>query len=157
MVLAAAYPWELVAADLKPVYLIAGGDRPKIQRALRRLRDRIGDEAMETLSALDAGGEDAVAACNALGLFGGGRRLVVVTGVDRWKAADAKAIAAYVASPAPETVLALVGEETKKDSPLAKACSKAGGVLIYDIAKRRLPEWVVQRFAEREVEIDAEA
>src|SRR5207247_1585739 len=31
-----------VATELKPVYLIVGGDRPKIQRAIRRLRDRIG-------------------------------------------------------------------------------------------------------------------
>ena len=31
------------------------------------------------------GGEDAVAACNALGLFGGEARLVVVDGVESWK------------------------------------------------------------------------
>jgi DNA polymerase-3 subunit delta len=146
-----------VPNELKPVYLIAGGDRPKIQRALRRLRDRIGEEATEVLSAVDANGTDAVAACNALGLFGGGRRLVVVTDVDRWKAADAKAIAGYLASPAPDTVLALVGEEAKKDSPLGKACAKAGDVLIYDISKRRLPEWVAQQFSDRAVEIDGEA
>jgi DNA polymerase III subunit delta len=146
-----------VAADLEPVYLIAGGDRPKIQRALRRLRDRIGEEATETLTAHDAGGDDAVAACNALGLFGGGRRLVIVTDVDRWKAADVKAVAAYVASPAPDTVLALVGDETKEGSPLAKACAKAGDVLIYDVPKRRLPDWVAKQLAERGVEIDAEA
>jgi DNA polymerase III subunit delta len=147
----------VATAELKPVYLIAGGDRPKIQRALRRLRDRIGDEATELLSAFDASGEDAVAACNALGLFGGGRRLVIVSDVDRWKAADAKAVGAYLSSPAPETVLALVGEETKKGSPLGKACAKAGDVLIYDVPKRRLPDWVVKQFAERGVEIDAEA
>jgi DNA polymerase-3 subunit delta len=146
-----------VAAELKPVYLIAGGDRPKIQRALRRLRDRIGDDAMESLTAFDAGGDAAVAACNALGLFGGGRRLVIVTDVDRWKAADAKAVAAYLAAPAPGTVLALVGEATKKDSALAKACAKAGDVLIYDVPKRRLPEWVVKQFADRGVEVDSEA
>jgi DNA polymerase III subunit delta len=146
-----------VAADLKPVYLIAGGDRPKIQRALRRLRDRIGDEATEVLSAFDAGGGDAVAACNSLGLFGGGRRLVVVTDVDRWKAADAKTIAGYLTSPAPDTVLALVGAETKKGSPLGKACAKTGDVLIYDVPKRRLPDWVAKRFGEHGVEIDGEA
>jgi DNA polymerase-3 subunit delta len=146
-----------VAANLKPVYLIAGGDRPKIQRALRRLRDRIGDEATEVLSAFDAGGADAVAACNSLGLFGGGRRLVVVTDVDRWKAADAKAIEGYLASPTPDTVLALVGAETKKGSPLGKACAKTGDVLIYDVPKRRLPDWVAKRFGEQGVEIDGEA
>src|ERR671928_1214865 len=100
-----------VANELKPVYLITGGDRPKIQRALRRLRDRIGDDATELLSAHDAAGADAVAACNALGLLGGGGRLVVVEDVDRWKAADTKAIAAYLANPAPATVLALVAAE----------------------------------------------
>jgi DNA polymerase III subunit delta len=143
--------------ELKPVYLITGSDRPKIQRALRRLRDRIGDDATELLSAVDTSGDDAVAACNALGLFGSGQRLVVVTDVDRWKTPDAKAIASYLGSPAPDTVLALVGEETKKDSALGKACAKAGDVLLYDVTKRRLPEWVGKQFADRGVTADPEA
>jgi DNA polymerase III delta subunit len=147
----------VAAPELEPVYLITGGDRPKIQRALRRLRDRIGDDAVELLSAGDLTGADAVAACNALGLFGGGHRLVVVSDVDRWKAADAKAVVEYVAAPAPDTVLALVGEEVKKESALAKAIAKAGSVLVYDVAKRRLPEWVAKQFAERGVEADPEA
>jgi hypothetical protein len=57
---------------------------------------------------------------------------VVVEGVDGrrnadgrlangWKVADVKAIEAYLASPAPGTVLALVAEELKKDAPLTKA------------------------------------
>ena len=146
-----------MANELEPVYLIAGADRPKIQRALRRLRDRIGEDAVELLSATTTSGEDAVAACNARGLFGGGQRLVVVNDVGQWKAADAKAVAAYLAAPAPDTVLALVGEEVKKDSALAKAASKAGSVLVYDVAKRRLPEWVAKQFGERNVEADPEA
>jgi DNA polymerase-3 subunit delta len=146
-----------VASELKPVYLITGGDRPKIQRALRRLRDRIGEEATELLDANDAGGGDAVAACNALGLLGGAGRLVIVEDVDHWKAADAKAIAAYLASPAPDTVLALVAAGVKKDSALAKACAKAGDVLMYDVPKRRLSEWVTKQFADRKVSVDAEA
>jgi DNA polymerase III subunit delta len=147
----------VAATELKPVYLITGGDRPKIQRALRRLRDRIGEDAVELLSASDTGGDDAVAACNSMGLLGGGRRLVIVEEVDRWKAADVKVIAAYLASPAPDTVLALVAGELKKDSALGKACAKAGDVLVYDVAKRRLPEWVKQQFADRGVAVDAEA
>lgn len=146
-----------MANELEPVYLIAGADRPKIQRAVRRLRERIGEEAVEILSALAASGEDAVAACNALGLFGGGQRLVIVTDVGQWKAADVKAVAAYLAAPAPDTVLALVGDEVKKDSALAKAAAKSGSVLVYDVAKRRLPEWVAKQFGERGVETDAEA
>ena len=117
-----------MAAELKPVYLITGADRPKIQRALRRLRARIGEDAVELLSAEDASAEDAVAACNSLGLLGAGQRLVIVEGVERWKAADVKTLSGYLADPAPDTVLALVAAELRKDSALAKACAKVSAV-----------------------------
>lgn len=145
-----------MAADLKAVYLITGGDRPKIQRALRRLRARIGEDAVELLSAEEAGGDDAVAACNSLGLLGTGQRLVVVEDVERWKAADVKTVAGYLTDPAPDTVLALVAAELKKDSALAKACAKAGEILTYDVPKRKLGDWVSTQFAERGVQVDAE-
>jgi DNA polymerase-3 subunit delta len=109
------------------------------------------------LTAHTAGGEDAVAQCNAPGLFGSGERLVAVTDVEKWKAADVKAVVAYLAAPTPDTVLALVAAEMKKDSALAKACAKTGDVLIYDVVKRRLPEWVGVQFAERGTKVDAEA
>ncbi len=144
-------------AELKPVYLITGGDRPKIQRALRRLRSRIGEDAVELLSADEASGADAVAACNSMGLLGGGRRLVIIEDVERWKAADVKTLAEYLADPAPDTVLALVAAELKKDSALGKACAKTGEILTYDVPKRRLGDWVSTQFKDRGVQVDAEA
>jgi DNA polymerase-3 subunit delta len=145
-----------VDAELKPAYLIVGADRPKIHRALQRLRARVGDDAVEVLSAREATAEDAVAACNALGLFGRGRRLVLVEDVEHWKAPDAKAVAAYLADPAPETVLALTGE-VRADSALAKACAKRGEVLVYDVSKRALPGWVAEQFRRLGAEADADA
>jgi DNA polymerase-3 subunit delta len=146
-----------VAEELKPAYLLTGSDRPKIERAVHRLRDRFGDDSVERLSAEEAPGEDAVAACNAMGLFATSGRLVLVEGVERWKAADAKAVAEYLAAPAPETVLALVGSEIRKDSPLAKACAKAGQVLVYEVSKRDLPKWVADQFARHGVRVTNEA
>jgi DNA polymerase III subunit delta len=137
--------------------LLTGSDRPKIARAVRRLRERIGDDAIEHLSAREASAADAVAACNALGLFVGEGRLVIVDEVDRWKAADAKELAEYAAAPAPETVLALVAGELKKDSPLAKAVAKVGDVLAYNVAKRRVPEWVAEQFGRLGARADADA
>ena len=131
----------VVATELKPAYLLTGSDRPKISRALHRLRERIGDDATEHLNARDASAEDVIASCNAMGLFGG-ERLVIVEEAERWKAADVKEIAGYLAAPAPATVLALVGAEIKKDSTLAKAVAKSGQVLEFDVPKRKLPEWV---------------
>lgn len=145
---------------LLPAYLLLGGDRPKIRLALRRLRARFGDESVEVLSAETAGGADAVAGCNALGLFaGGGGRLVVVEGVERWKAPDAEAVAAYLREPVPGAVLALVAEDgLPKGSKLPAVVSANGQVLAYEAPKPRdLPGWVGARFEGLGVQADAEA
>ncbi len=127
---------------LRPAYLLLGSDRPKIARALGRLRARFGPEGVETLAADSSSGEDVVAALNALGLFGSGR-LVVVEGVERWKKADSEALRAYLARPAPGAVLALVADEAPRDSALADAIGKGGDVLRYDIPKPKDPSvWV---------------
>lgn len=144
---------------LLPVYLLAGGDRPKIRLALTRLRARFGEESVDVLAAEAASGDEAVAACNALGLFaGGGGRLVIVEGVERWKAADAEVVAAYVAAPAPGAVLALVAEEPLKGSKLPELVARAGQVLVYEVPKPRdLPAWVRARLEELGTSADGEA
>jgi DNA polymerase-3 subunit delta len=143
--------------ELKPVYLLTGTDRPKITLALQRLRGRIGEDATEHLHAAEASAEDAVAACNALGLFGGDARAVIVDGVEAWKAADVKEIEAYLASPAPTTVLALIGDGVKKDSALAKVVAKVGEVRVFDVSKKQLPEWVGEQFARLGASADRDA
>jgi DNA polymerase-3 subunit delta len=147
----------VVASDLKAVYLLHGSDRPKIARAVRRLRERMGEDATEHVSAREATGADAVAACNALGLFVGEGRLVIVDETERWKAADVKDVAAYLTAPAPATVLALVAGELKADAALVKAIAKSGQVLAYDVTKRKLPEWVAEQFARVGGRADADA
>ena len=150
----------------KPVYLITGSDRPKVDTAIARLRSHFEPEAMEHVSALDTSGNEAVGLCNAGSLFGDAR-LIVVTEVDGvkadrgrrggWKAADAEAIAAYLSSPAPATVLALVAEELKSSSALWKACAKAGSVLGFDVEKKKLQEWVAKQFHERGARAEPDA
>jgi DNA polymerase-3 subunit delta len=145
-------------AELKSIYLISGSDRPKIRVALERLRNHFEEGAVEVLDANEHAAEDAIAACNALGLFGGERRLVIVEDVDGWKAPDAKAIAEYLKNPAPETVLALVASEVKKDSALAKACAKAGELLVYDAPRKRdLPAWIAKQFEQHGTSADRDA
>jgi DNA polymerase III subunit delta len=110
------------------------------------LRARFGQEGVDTLTAESTSGEDAVAALNALGLFGAGR-LVVVESAERWKKADIQTIHGYLASPAPGAVLALVTDEAPRDSSLADAVSSAGEVLRYDVPKPKDPSvWVRGEF-----------
>jgi len=143
--------------ELKPAYLLAGTDRPKIDRALERLRQRFGPDSVQLLTAADSPGEDVVAACNALGLFADGGRLIVVDRVETWKAADAKEIASYLKAPAPATTLALVAGELKKDAPIAKAVAGAGEVLLWDVPKRGLQRWVGEQFQVHGAKIEPEA
>ncbi|HEY7003282.1 MAG TPA: DNA polymerase III subunit delta [Gaiellaceae bacterium] len=136
-----------MADELLPVYLLTGSDRPKIGRALRRLRSRFGDEAVEILSADAESGEEVAAGLNSLGLFGAGR-LVVVRSVERWKKTDAEALDAYLADPVGGTVVALVAEEPLRDRALGKLVASRGGeVLAYDIPKPKDPSvWVRSEF-----------
>jgi DNA polymerase-3 subunit delta len=142
---------------LRPAYLLTGTDRPKIVRALTRLRGRFGAEAVETLSAETTSGEDAVTALNALGLFGSGR-LVVVHDAERWKKAEVEVIRTYLAAPAPGAVLALVTEEAPRDSSLADAIGGIGEVLRYDVPKPKDPSvWVRAEFERLHAEVSDEA
>jgi DNA polymerase III subunit delta len=145
-------------SPLRPIYLLTGGDRPKIRRALDRLRSRFGPESVETLLAEAASGEEAVAALNSLGLFGGeGGRLVIVEDAERWKKQDEDAVAGYVADPVPGAVLALVAAELKGSS-IPALCAKAGEVLTFDVPKPRdLPGWVRAQFERLDAQADGEA
>lgn len=160
----------MAVQELEPVYLISGNDRPKVELALSRLRARFDPGSIERLvaGAKDgASGADVVAACNA-GTLLGGDRLVLVTEIDGrrgewdrlsggWKTSDVEAVVDYLRAPAPGTVLCLVGEELKKDSPLAKACAKVGDVLLWEVGKKDVIGWVAKSFQDRGAKVGGDA
>jgi DNA polymerase-3 subunit delta len=93
-----------------------------------------------------------------MGLFGSGSRLIVIDRVETWKAPDAKAIADYLRAPMPGTTLALVGNELKKDAPLAKAVSSGKGeVLLWDVASRAVARWIAEQFKVQGARAEPEA
>lgn len=148
----------MAADELQSIYLLTGSDRPKVVRALRRLRDRFPDESVDVLTAPPTSGEEAVAACNALGLFSDGGRLVVVEGVESWRAPDVEAVEAYLTDASPGAVLALWAHETPKSSALADVVTKRGKVLSYDVPRPRSPSaWVASEFKRLGVEVDSDA
>ena len=138
------------AAPLDPIYLIGGTDRPKVELAIRRLRARVRGEdgSIEEFTARrqdDDGegmsGEEAAGACNALGLFGG-TRLIVVRGAEVWgddkkAVADVDALAAYLPAPAPDAVLALLTTGEVPAGRLRTLVEEAGSVLAYDLPGKR--------------------
>lgn len=116
---------------LGPVYAIWGEDRGKVERAVRRLADRVANEGGMPAEVFEAGQTPAVevvAACETLSF--GGTRLVIVRGAEAWRADDATPLVEYLAAPNEGTCLALVadGAPTPK---LKAAVESAGQVLAF--------------------------
>ena len=147
---------------LKPAYLIHGDDHGRIverRAALRALAEReSGAGGLQVLEGDAATPEAAAAALSAMTLTPG-RRFIVVDGVERWKEKDLGPLAEALATPPPETTIALFAREDSRASisaALATAVKRAGG----DVAEERtmkpweLPKWVAARARELDLDLD---
>lgn len=137
--------------DLSSVYLIFGNEELLLDRALRRLKDRIAEVAdldfnYEAFDGETADASAVVAAANTLP-FASERRLVTVRGVDRMSAAGQAVLAEYAKDPAPTACLVLVATKIRKDAKLYKAVQALGGVYEYTAPKKsEYPLWVADLF-----------
>ena len=146
------YPLGTMAdpAPLRPAFLILGTDRPKVRRAVARLRKRVIDEAGSDLNVviLDAEHdkvEEFLDAAASPGLTFGTRLLLVLNG-HKWNAKARQQVAAYLQDPMPDTCVALEAETIAKSDALYKAVKKLGGILEWDLPKKyQMAGWVTQQ------------
>jgi DNA polymerase III delta subunit len=137
---------------LHPAYLIVGNDRPKVRRALQRLRERAVRESGSDLNVsvfdVESGAQApealrAVLEATATPGLALGARVIIVTGVGHFRVAERKKLVEYIQDPTPEMVLALEAEKLAKDDVLYKAVQKLGGVLAFDLPKKyEMAGWV---------------
>lgn len=144
--------------QLKPVYLITGSDEPKVEKAARRLRERIISESGTDLNVdvFDAAENSAHAVLQAAETppFGEGIRLVLVNHAGAWHKADKDAIAAFLADPPTYSCLALVGGGIRKNEAIYKAVAEAGQVLLYEAPRPSgLPLWAQQQAKDRKLKL----
>ena len=135
---------------LASAYLIVGTDRPKVRRAVGRLRARVIAEAGSDLniSMLDAEvhSAEAVVEVASTPAFTLGTRLLLVLNAHKWKVKDRKTLAAYLDDPMPDTCLAVEGEKFGADDVLRKTIRKHGSILSYDLPKKfEMAGWVRER------------
>lgn len=140
--------------DLKPVYLIYGGQELLLEQALERLQKRLVDAGGSEfdIDALDGDRVDVdsvIASANILPLTAD-RRLVIVRRADRFSTAALGTLAEYARNPNPSTSLVLVAQKMAKNLRIYKAVEALGGVAEYKAPERRhYPGAVVQMFADR--------
>ena len=135
---------------LKSAYLIFGNDRPKVRRAVTRLRVRVVDEAGNDFNVVifDAEVHPVAAVLEAASMPGLtlGTRLLLVLNAHKWKVESRRALAAYLHDPMPDTLLAVEGETFTVADPLRKAIAAAGEVLSWDLPKKfGMAGWVRDR------------
>ena len=150
----------------RPAYLIHGDDHGRIAERRTRLRAMAEQESgvggVELLEG-DACTPDAVAAAICAMTFALGRRFVIADGVERWKDADADAVAAALKGVDGEILtIAFFGREegrAKVPAGLAKAVEAAGGQVAEEatVKPRSLPGWVVARAQELRLDLDQQA
>ena len=148
-------------AELKPSYLISGGDEARIARWRKRIRARVEEEgtsaSLEVLTEDNASPDAAVEAISALTLETG-CRYVLVEGVERWSEADAKRVEPALAAIPPETVVILLasGEAPKR---IVKAVESNGGE-SHSFAGPKgagYPRWLAEQASELGFELDRDA
>ena len=143
---------------LKPVYLIMGSDTPKVEMALRRLRDRVvadsgTDINVDMFSALDHHSGQVISAASTLP-FGEGVRLVVVMDAGAWHKPDKDAMAAFLADAPEYSCVALVGGGIRKNEGLYRAVQAAGQVLEFEAPRpANFPRWAQEQAALRNLKL----
>lgn len=150
--------------DMKPAYLLAGTDESKLTAALSRLRARAeregGAGALEDFSGAPGSMPDVDALVGAIPAISltASRRYLLADGVERWKAAQVKAMAAALEEGVPDVTVVLVSRGAAPKG-LAEAVGKAGGdVLAYEAPKKRdLPSWLMAAARERGFSLDPQA
>jgi len=135
---------------LRPAYLIFGNDRPKVRRAVTRLRKRVVEEAGNdlNLAVFDAEEHSVAAVLEAASMPGLtlGTRHLLVLNAHKWPAKSRQALAGYLHDPMPDTCLTVEGETFTEADPLRKAIAAAGEVLSWNLPKKyEMAAWVLDR------------
>jgi len=135
---------------LQSAYLFRGSDRSRVRRGVARLRRRVIEESGSDLNVtvFDARETDAdeVVTTAQTPSFVLGRRLILVTNAQAWKAPQRTRLAAYLEDPMPDTILAIEATKYGKDDVLAKAVARRGQIFTWNVPRKsELDAWVDKR------------
>ncbi len=131
---------------LKPVYLITGSDETKVEKAMRRLKQRVirdsgTDLNIDVFDAREQMAPEVIQAASTLP-FGDGPRLVLVMHAGAWGKADKDAVSVFLTAPPHGSVLALIGSGIKRNEALFKAVDAVGEVLAFEAPRHAgLARW----------------
>lgn len=140
--------------DVKPIYIYVGGDELLKREAVAKateaaLAGGIREFNETKLLWKETDGEGVVNACKTMPMMGG-RRVVIVKGIDGIKGKDADVLAAYLADPSPMATLIMEGTTVDQRVKWVLAAKKLGVVEKLDPPyASKLPAWITGRVRTR--------
>jgi DNA polymerase-3 subunit delta len=140
---------ELAGGRTRPVYVLVGPERWRIDRAVQAIRKATLDEATAAWNLELFGGKDGKAvkilgAARTPPMMGRGR-LVLVRDADALDPAEQDAFGPYLEDPNPTTTLVLLAAKLDGRRKLAVAAKKAGAWLDAPaVPERALPSWAMR-------------
>jgi DNA polymerase-3 subunit delta len=137
---------ELAKGKLRPVYVLVGPERWRIDRAVAAIRKVALDDAtaawnLELFAGKDGKAVKILAAARTPPMMGRGR-FVLVRDADALEATELDALAPYLEDPSPTTTMVLLAERIDGRRKLAAVARKTGAwVEAPNIPERALPAW----------------
>jgi len=144
---------ELAKAKIRPVYLILGEELLLRREACASIEAAVLGED-PTVRALGrdvfAGGEarigDILSAAGGLPMFGG-RRLILVDGIERLRKGEREALPGALASLPASTVMVLIADKLDNRLTFTRELRRQAAVVpATALPERVLPEWITRRF-----------
>jgi DNA polymerase-3 subunit delta len=155
--------------EIKPAYLIAGTDEAKIDAAIARLRARAeregGPGSLQAFRSEPGSPPDADSLLGAIPTMSltAARRYLLADGIERWPAAQSRAVGAALSDLPPDVTVVLVGREQPPRRVVPKALAEAvrgagGEVHSYGAPRARdLPGWLAAEAERRGFRLEPDA
>ena len=145
-----------------PVYLFSGEESFFIDEGVRTVREKFleggaRDFNYDSYSAADIEASRVVEAAETLPVMAGWR-VVIVKGIDEWKAKEKERVTTYLNRPSPTTCLILTATKLDRREKFSSVVEKAGLVILCQpLHKQNLLNWVRQKIKNAGMGIDQDA
>ncbi|WP_420600041.1 DNA polymerase III subunit delta [Neptuniibacter sp.] len=154
-----------ISKGLSPVYLVTGDEPLLSEESCDAVRHNLQQQGFSEREVLHVDGsfswEYLLECANALSLFAEKKIIELRLGGSKLNKKASEILQQYLANPAPDNILLIIAEKldgSSKKSAWFKAVDKAGVIVeIWPVETDQLPNWIRQRAAQIELNLDDEA
>ena len=154
-----------IAKGLSPVYLVTGDEPLLSEESCDALRQKLQQQGFTEREVLHVDGsfswEYLLECANALSLFAEKKIIELRLGGSKLNKKASEILQQYLSNPAPDNILLIIAEKldgSSKKSAWFKAVDKAGVIVeVWPVETEQLPNWIRQRAAQIELNLDDEA